>query len=277
MESLSRLISAAEGSNGTTNDEVSKQPSRHEEFTGLSEMMDMEELEIVRRRGGRVHRSNEVDGAQMHNEDPNWNKARVVIDDAISPDGSTRPESWIGGRLKGIYENYLLVRPHPSLRILFASPSLRVPGILQSKFMDRIGGSQRVHDELTNALAGSRGVTARIRWISRHDPQGRSRWIHCTPLLGSNGSIGVWMIVIVDEDGALVKSYRRAPPVDAHPRAAEAVTRRRGNSESTRNSAVPSEDWGVRDAMLADNQVVGERRGSISTASGAGSAYTMRI
>jgi len=44
-------------------------------------------------------------------------------------------------KLSCIYQHYLLVRPYPSLRILFASPSQRIPGILQSPFLNKIGGS----------------------------------------------------------------------------------------------------------------------------------------
>lgn len=111
---------------------------------------------------------------------------------------------------------YLLIRPYPSLRILFASPSLRVPGILQSPFMNKIGGSTRVQDELTTALAEGRGVTAKVRWVSKADEDGRNRWIHCTPLLGSNGQIGVWMVVLVDDDQELSRRWKQAPPVGPH-------------------------------------------------------------
>jgi hypothetical protein len=118
---------------------------------------------------------------------------------------------------------YLLVRPAPSLRILFTSPTLRVPGILQSPFLDRIGGSNRIRESVRNALSdGSRGVTAKIRWLP-HAVQdlddavdeGRPRWIHCTPLLGQGGSVGIWMIVLVDEDkhGMAARRFRQAPPV----------------------------------------------------------------
>jgi len=112
---------------------------------------------------------------------------------------------------------YLLVRPYPSLRILFCSPSLRVPGILQSRFLSRIGGSPRVREELTTALTEGRGVTAKVRWISgRYGDEGRVRWIHCTPLLGHNGALGVWMVVLVDDDAsAPVRRFRPAPPVAA--------------------------------------------------------------
>lgn len=107
----------------------------------------------------------------------------------------------------------MLVRPYPSLRILFVSPSLRVPGLLQSPFMDRIGSSERVREELVAALADGRGVTAKVRWMSRDD-EGRNRWIHCTPLLGANGSIGVWMVILVDDDSSKpVRRFRQAPPI----------------------------------------------------------------
>lgn len=119
-----------------------------------------------------------------------------------------------GGHMPGVFENYLLVRPYPSLRILFASPSLRIPGMLQSSFMDRVGGSGRTREQVQQALAEGRGVTAKIRWISsprRNAENSRPRWIHATPLLGRNGSVGVWMIVIVDEeeDDAVKKSVRQ--------------------------------------------------------------------
>lgn len=115
------------------------------------------------------------------------------------------------------------MRPAPSLRILFTSPSLRVPGILQSRFLDRIGGSNRVRESLSDALSdGSRGVTAKIRWLPHavsdledHYEEGRPRWIHCTPLLGQNGSVGVWMIVLVDEKEHITphRRFRQAPPI----------------------------------------------------------------
>ncbi len=80
--------------------------------------------------------------------------------------------------------------------------------------MDKIGGSSRVRNELSAALAEGRGVTAKVRWVSKVDEDGRSRWIHCTPLLGSNGQIGVWMIVLVDDDQlAGARRWKQAPPV----------------------------------------------------------------
>ena len=84
--------------------------------------------------------------------------------------------------------------------------------------MSKIGGSNRVRDELTAALAEGRGVTAKVRWITKLDEEGRNKWIHCTPLVGSRGEIGVWMVVIVDDPkshGKFTGSSRYAPTVDS--------------------------------------------------------------
>lgn len=82
--------------------------------------------------------------------------------------------------------------------------------------MTKIGGSSRVRDELTSALAEGRGVTAKVRWISKADEEGRNRWIHCTPLLGSNSQIGVWMVVLIDDDQEISRKWKQAPPVGPH-------------------------------------------------------------
>jgi hypothetical protein len=61
-------------------------------------------------------------------------------------------------------------------------------------------------------------VTAKVRWVSGRpgEEEGRARWVHCTPLLGSNGVVGVWMVVIVDEEGyEPVRRFKMAPPVAA--------------------------------------------------------------
>lgn len=237
-----------------------------DEFTQLAEILGPKELEIVRDRGGDMHRLPLQSETGLHRDEQialtkptadtardsvqharQSSKNRVILGDqdaqnAVPPLGdSMRPFSSSttaaalaarhNGRLTGVYENYLLVRPYPSLRILFTSPSMRVPGILQSPLLDRIGGSSRMRDQLVQALANGQGVTAKVKWLTvnhrRHghrapkkrnsgdhpleahlriddhddieDP-GRPRWLHCTPLVGSNGNVGVWMIVIIDED-----------------------------------------------------------------------------
>lgn len=87
---------------------------------------------------------------------------------ATSPSSVVRSESYGtgggglagGGHLGAMYERYLLVRPAPSLRIVFASPALRVPGLVQSSLLERIGGSPRVRQLVTKALQAGQAVTA---------------------------------------------------------------------------------------------------------------------
>jgi len=81
-----------------------------------------------------------------------------------------------------------------------------------------------VRDELTQALAEGRGVTAKVRWLSRPDDDGRNRWIHCTPLIGSNGQIGVWMLVVVDDEQEDLKRTRQAPPVPSNMKNTHAIS-----------------------------------------------------
>ncbi|KAL9125447.1 MAG: hypothetical protein Q9217_005356 [Psora testacea] len=160
------------------------------------------------------------------------------------------PSSLPSGRLPGVYQNvsswtsfasgplllttilqpqYLLVRPYPSLRIIFVSPALRIPGLLQSPFLPHIGGSQHVRDGLFEAFEQGAAVTAKITWLpngrparasgasdggeqdipdsrfatgSRRGPppEAKTRYISCTPMLGADDQVGVWMVVMVENE-----------------------------------------------------------------------------
>lgn len=93
--------------------------------------------------------------------------------------------------------------------------------------MDKIGGSNRVRDGLQHAFAGGHGVTAKVRWMSTPHSEGRVRWIHCTPLIGSNGAVGVWMVVLIDEESEpQPKKPKDAPPIDGRLRKTPAATQR---------------------------------------------------
>lgn len=265
LESLKRLAVAKEKGQSLNEEQMqhtlAREPDyKKDDFQQLSEMMNMQELETVRRWGGRMHRER-AEAIQDEREVTNWNKQRVLIqDNQVLFTRAKKSIAYHNGTLTGVYENYLLVRPHPSLKILFASPSMRVPGILQSPFMARIGGSPRVREELTQALADGRGVTAKIRWVTKQDTEGRSRWIHCTALLGSNGAIGVWMVVIVDDDkDGPNRRYRQAPPVDL---------RHGQNTPSARDSEINS----LRDfALVNGGWEHPSMKGNSGGGSGAGS------
>ncbi|MCJ1475944.1 hypothetical protein MMC13_004608 [Lambiella insularis] len=73
--------------------------------------------------------------------------------------------SGLSGKLPGVYQYYMLVRSHPSLRIIFVSPSLRIPGLLQSNFLSRIGGPTSIRDGIEDAFAQGVPVTAKVSWL----------------------------------------------------------------------------------------------------------------
>ncbi|KAF2997359.1 hypothetical protein E8E13_003954 [Curvularia kusanoi] len=214
LDAFQRMLDEEEG--------IVQPGEQPDEFQQLSEMFNHGELDTVRRFGGNMHRDHIADQDDKSNT---VQKPRLLIQDQTMFDveGAEKPLPKPEGRLSGPYKHYLLVRPAPSLRILFTSPSLRVPGIVQSPFLDRIGGSNRVRESVRDALAdGSRGVTAKVRWLphavqdlDNSYEEGRPRWIHCTPLLGASGSVGIWMIVLVDEEKHAQpnRRFRQAPPV----------------------------------------------------------------
>jgi hypothetical protein len=66
--------------------------------------------------------------------------------------------------------------------------------------MDRVGGPRHIREGIIDAMTQGIGVTAKITWLTKtngeveRDISSRPRWIHCTPLTGSDGKVGVWMI-----------------------------------------------------------------------------------
>ncbi|KAA6411941.1 MAG: white collar [Lasallia pustulata] len=198
LDSVQRVIEQHNRQKGGKNGERLSTGEKKTNFQQLSEMFDLEELRTVQDWGDRT-----LQPPNSNKPEPDTVKLRrqgMVLREpslehlSIHPDVDPKPKP------SGFYAHYMLVRPHPSLRILFAAPSLRVPGLVQSPIMDKIGGSPRVRDELAQALAAGRGVTARIRWISRAGEEGRQRWIHFTPLLRKDGHIGVWVVILIDDD-----------------------------------------------------------------------------
>ena len=110
---------------------------------------------------------------------------------------------------------YILVRPHPSLQIIFVSPSLRLPGLLRTHLFSKLGGSSQTIAALEDAFRDGAAVTAKVLWLPKTADRGRGpaearpRWIRCTPLLGSDDRVGVWMIIIVPVEEDNSNGYRR--------------------------------------------------------------------
>ncbi|TGJ78645.1 hypothetical protein E0Z10_g10125, partial [Xylaria hypoxylon] len=189
-----------------------KEPRASKDFLGdLAQMFTLGELKIVQASGEAVHEThlekpNSASSSSSTNnrlQSPIKDEAvpieEVPMDNSIYSSALTPLScSSLTDRVRGILDHYLLVRPSPSLRILFASPSLRVPGILQSPFMSRIGGSQSIRDTVAQAFKDGNAITTKVRWLARsmtsglganlstspNLAHGRSRWIHTTPLLG---------------------------------------------------------------------------------------------
>lgn len=134
-----------------------------------------------------------------------------------------------------------------------------------------------MRESVRDALAdGSRGVTAKIRWLphavrdlSASNEEGRPRWIHCTPLLGQSRSVGIWMIVIIDEEKHSQPSrrFRQAPPVandvrrPHHGAGGRQLTERMDDLDLTGDAprAVQHDDYGYSPSRVASPY--GDRNG----------------
>ncbi|KAJ5609289.1 hypothetical protein N7528_009856 [Penicillium herquei] len=183
------------------------EPAHKDEFQQLCELFSPKELTAAQEHGGDLFQP--PNGRASSRGNRTWLQRGGSVDsetEAIRLRDMKSP--LLRGSLAGVYENYLLVRPYPSLKVIFTSPSLQIPGMLQSSFMSRIGSSSAVKDELTQAMMNGRSVTARIKWVTRFNTDGRNRWVHCTPLYASNGEVGVWMVVIVDDDEETLPNWR---------------------------------------------------------------------
>ncbi|KAL8704380.1 MAG: hypothetical protein Q9201_002449 [Fulgogasparrea decipioides] len=192
--------------------------------------------------GSRGTRTAQQERQRYHNSRPPRRVLGTEDDEQEKENNNTTwtfPSLGPSGKLPGVYQNYLLLRPHPSLRIIFVSPALRIPGLLQSPFLSHIGGPARVRNGIAKAFENGEDITAKVTWFpqsrssetenpssssslpsrpgSRHGahPQSnnegspvvaarqgssRTRYISCTPLLGSDDQVGVWMVVMVENE-----------------------------------------------------------------------------
>ena len=213
----------------------------------LGQLLTNEEVEVVKKRDRSFsHGSEPSTPIRPGTRDSGKPPRRFLGMETAQERGLWAPPQFgSSGRLPGVYQNvstakffdamlipcqFLLVRPWPSLRITFTSPALRIPGLMQSKFLDRIGGPQHVREGVLDALSHGISITAKIQWLTHAQPQstsnhthqhstesshsddygqaddrhgsfhGKPRWIHCTPLLGSDERVGVWMVVMVEQE-----------------------------------------------------------------------------
>jgi hypothetical protein len=155
----------------------------------------------------------------------------VLIDaheSAAVEDNSFKPPIAPAESFPGVYQNYLLVRPDPSLHILFASSALQnTTDLRQTPLLSHISTSVNTLAGLQKAFAQGIPVTGRVVWkpavrgsvindtasgnrASWHSAAlahgaeglgpsvvGPSQWLSATPLVGSDDRVGVWVIVII--------------------------------------------------------------------------------
>jgi hypothetical protein len=179
------------------------------------------------------NKSIQLERQYLNGEDP------IIVDaqDPPTPTLPTTPPPALAGSLPGVYHNYLLVRPDPSLHILFASSALQTTADLrQTPLLSHISTSVNTLASLQKAFVQGIPVTGRVVWkptaraagasnrmssgralaLSSHPPgmgiraswhssaealgtsvAGQSQWMSATPLVGSDDRVGVWVIVIV--------------------------------------------------------------------------------
>lgn len=272
---------------------------------------------------------------QQGRRDPNTRLPRRVLGIEDEDEQEKERNAWAfnsmgpSGKLPGVYQNvslstssrvepsshafsnptdtypfptqYLLLRPHPSLRIIFVSPALRIPGLLQSPFLSRIGGPPHVRQGLASAFENSEDITAKVTWLpsGRPDPDGgggdsvslasrpdssnnpssasgrnndegagtRTRYISCTPLTGSDDNVGVWMVVMVENEsitGALL------PPSRAHVVArygsSTAYTHSNNHNRNNNNPHTPlrSEQPATQDTTTSNSSPLGHQQRVLS-------------
>ncbi|KAB8262511.1 hypothetical protein BDV32DRAFT_120236 [Aspergillus pseudonomiae] len=126
MDSLCALLDRQrnmEAGADVEEDATIKEDIRADELRELSELFSPRELNVVHQVGGSLFKPvPAVYDRDWKGHTRTWSTADTVEMEAIR-DRDIKT-ALFRGSLTGVYENYLLVRPYPSLRILFTSPAL---------------------------------------------------------------------------------------------------------------------------------------------------------
>ncbi|KAK2627775.1 hypothetical protein QTJ16_002421 [Diplocarpon rosae] len=262
----------------------------------LSMMFSQDESDVVNRNSRGADDSTDASSIRSGAPSSLRNRGqskRVIIDNGAGPDGNVlnfshhinKPHP-MNTTLPGIYrhasqpllclpplqpangsEKYLLVRPYPSLQIIFVSPSLRIPGLLRTHLFTKLGGPTQTIAALESAFRDGASVTAKVLWLPKNTYAGergrgpaevKPRYIRCTPLLGSDDRVGVWMVVLVPVDG---ESIHDGYPRDAAQEMLDEMGEERkfydGRSASTGRSRNPSRAESVRQGLNFDTEIHG--------------------
>ncbi|MCJ1378672.1 hypothetical protein MMC17_001771 [Xylographa soralifera] len=237
LEILQRIMIQTEGLAGSR--ELRKDiDDGKNEFQQFIETLDMDELKDVRTWEDRMLQESATDDSASNNKKPRRPGLPRNHHSEILKNGLPIEHN-IGASI-GMYNNYMLVRPFPSLRILFTSPSLDLPGMVQAPIMDKLGGSARVRHELSQALEDGREVTAKVRWKTNEQEESQDRWIFFTPLIGKKGEIGVWMAILEDDIPDAMERVQQTKSIRRNFGTTSPIPEEHDAAEPTGNEMVPS-------------------------------------
>jgi hypothetical protein len=152
-------------------------------------------------------------------------KASILID-TQNPPTSINPTipPTLAGCMPGVYQYYLIVRPYPSLHILFASPALQnAADLRQTHLLTHISSPPDTLIWSADAFAGGIPIAGQVVWkpavraasdamsggptsqsTVQEKPRsglatvGQSQWMSATPLVGSGDRVGCWVIIIIN-------------------------------------------------------------------------------
>ncbi|PBP17489.1 white collar, partial [Diplocarpon rosae] len=262
----------------------------------LGMMFSQDESDVVNRNSRGADDSTDASSIRSGAPSSGRNRGqskRVIIDNGVGPDGNVlnfshhihKPHP-MNTNLPGIYKHasqpllcrkYLLVRPYPSLQIIFVSPSLRIPGLLRTHLFTKLGGPTQTISALESAFRDGASVTAKVLWLPKNTYAGergrgpaevKPRYIRCTPLLGSDDRVGVWMVILVPVDGEPTHDgYPRDPVHEMVDELGEERKFYDGRSASTGRSRNPSRAESVRQGLNFDT----EGQGGLGSKSNRGS------
>ena len=204
----------------------------------LSEMFDLEESAIVQTHSRSSSITRDDDAASVNSLDRPKALRRLFVSDSDSesdddeedtPTDATKdawklaqdgPQGRPSGGLPGVYDTYMLIRPAPSMRIIFVSRKLqKYVRSVQTPFLSHVTGPSRTLAGLKESFIAGVSVSAKISFSPqpsgsrdgvkvasgyKHEDgkNGKACWISATPMLGSDDRPGVWMVVFVEKSKA---------------------------------------------------------------------------
>lgn len=308
LDSFARYLgsrSAERGRRSTFEGDERKQNALNK-LRELSEMFDLEESAVVQTHS-RANSSTRSDASRSTGgqERPKSLRRLFVSDSRSDNDDDNTPESsadgaWAlgqqgpqgkpSGNLPGIYDTYMLIRPAPSLRIIFVSPKLQKwVRKVQSPFLSHVAAPARTLAGLKESFVAGMPVSAKINFMAQpgdrrdgfsvgknhsHEDgrHGKAYWISATPLLGSDDRPGVWMVVFVEKSKVPKAGATRTAEVEANARAEDSRPQKQDDlldknegkhsppaqSLDNKGTAQSSQDQPIKPTRLDGAQAVSE-------------------